>query len=52
MFASMLDSERHTDHRVRENPDLFNTDMIKNYMGRNFAELIIDGYERMYGAVI
>jgi len=47
MFASMLDSENHTDARIRNHPELFNTDMIKNYMGRNFAELLISGYERM-----
>jgi predicted TIM-barrel fold metal-dependent hydrolase len=49
MFASMLNSENHTDERVRENPELFTTEMIKNYMGRNFTELIIEGYERMTG---
>lgn len=47
MFASMLNSENHTDVRVRNHPELFNTDMIKNYMGRNFAELVIVGYEQM-----
>jgi len=47
MFASLMNSEIHTDVRVKENPELFNTDMVKNYMGRNFAELVIDGYERM-----
>ncbi len=47
LFASMLDSEEHTDPRVRENPELFNTDMIKNYMGRNFAELVISAYEQL-----
>jgi predicted TIM-barrel fold metal-dependent hydrolase len=47
MFAGMLNSETHTDIRVREHPALFNTDMIKNYMGRNFAELVIEGYERI-----
>ncbi len=47
MFASMLNSENHTDVRVRNHSELFTTDMIKNYMGRNIAELVIDGYERM-----
>ncbi len=44
MFASLANGESHTDPRVRENPDLFNTEVIKNYMGRNFAELVIEGY--------
>ncbi|MBS0001161.1 MAG: amidohydrolase family protein [Cyclobacteriaceae bacterium] len=47
MFASLVNAEHHTDSRVRENPELFNTDMIKNYMGRKFEELVIGGYESM-----
>jgi predicted TIM-barrel fold metal-dependent hydrolase len=47
MFASLVNGESHSDLRVRKNPELFNTEMVKNYMGRNFAELVIEGYERM-----
>lgn len=47
MFASLVNSENHPDRRVRENPELFNTDMVKNYMGRNFADLVISGYENI-----
>jgi predicted TIM-barrel fold metal-dependent hydrolase len=47
LFASLLDSENHTDSRVRNHPELFTTEMIKNYMGRNFVELVIGGYEKM-----
>ena len=45
MFQSLLNSSDHTDERVRNNPEIFNEDMKKNYMGRNLAELIIDGYK-------
>lgn len=45
MFKSLLNSEEHTDERVRNNPEAFNEGMRQNYMGRNLAELIIDGYK-------
>ena len=47
MFASLATTENHPDARVRHNQELFNTDMIKNYMGRNFADLMIEGYENL-----
>jgi len=45
MFQSLLNSKNHTDERVRNNPEVFNEDMRQNYLGRNIAELIIDGYK-------
>ncbi len=45
MFKSLLNSAEHTDERVRNNPDAFNEVIIQNYMGRNIAELIIEGYK-------
>jgi predicted TIM-barrel fold metal-dependent hydrolase len=47
MFASLVNAENHPDERLRENPELFNTEMVKNYMGRNLADLVISGYENM-----
>jgi len=41
MFNSLIDCEKHTDERVRNTPGLFNQEIVKNYMGRNFADLII-----------
>ena len=48
MFKSLLNSPEHTDERVRNNPEAFNEDLKQNYMGRNIAELIIDGYNLKY----
>ncbi len=45
MFKSLQNSGEHTDNRVRNNPEAFNEDMQQNFMGRNLAELIIDGYK-------
>ncbi|MFP4059516.1 MAG: hypothetical protein ACLFUC_03410 [Bacteroidales bacterium] len=44
MFKSLKAGKNHTDKRVRENPNLFTDDVVKNYMGRNFAELALLGY--------
>ncbi len=41
MFNSMLDGVEHTDQRVRANPNMFNEKVIQNYMGGNFAKLVI-----------
>ncbi len=47
MFKSLMDGTNHTDKRVRENPGLFTEEVARNYMGRNFAELVIAGYEKL-----
>lgn len=49
MFKSLMDYENHTDARVRQNANLFNTEVVQNYMGRNIAELVIDGYKKLLG---
>jgi hypothetical protein len=33
------------DEWARNNPEAFSEDIRQNYMGRNLAELIIDGYK-------
>lgn len=47
MFKSLMDGANHTDKRVRQNPGLFSEEVARNYMGRNFAEFVIEGYERL-----
>ncbi len=47
MFQSLIKESKHTDQRVRENPGLFTDDVIQGYMGRNFAEIVIDSYRRI-----
>jgi predicted TIM-barrel fold metal-dependent hydrolase len=47
MFKSLMDGSTHTDQRLKQNPGLFNEEVARNYMGRNFAELVIEGYERL-----
>jgi predicted TIM-barrel fold metal-dependent hydrolase len=47
MFKSLMDGENHTDNRLRQNPGLFTEEVKRNYMGRNFAELVIEGYEKL-----
>lgn len=47
MFYSLSDrrlSGMHLDSRVRKRSDLFGTDSIQNYMGRNIADLMIRAY--------
>jgi predicted TIM-barrel fold metal-dependent hydrolase len=47
MFKSLIDGQNHTDKRVRKNPKLFSEEIAQNYMGRNFAEFVIDWYEKL-----
>ena len=47
MFKSLIDGKNHTDKRLQQNPELFNNEMVQNYLGRNFAELVIAGYEKL-----
>jgi hypothetical protein len=47
MFKSLIDGQNHTDKRVRQNPKLFSEEIAKNYMGRNFAEFVIEWYEKL-----
>lgn len=48
MFDSLLNSLVHTDERVRNNPSVFTEEMRQNFMGRNLADLIINGYKKQY----
>ena len=45
MFQSLRDPENHTDARIREYPGLFYDVAVQNYLGTNFAEIAIRGYE-------
>jgi predicted TIM-barrel fold metal-dependent hydrolase len=47
MFRSLKEGKNHTDKRVKNNPGLFKDEAIQNYLGRNFAEFVIDGYEKL-----
>ena len=47
MFKSLIDGKNHTDIRVKNNPGLFNFEVAKNYLGRNFAEFVIEWYKKM-----
>lgn len=47
MFKSLQDNKNHTDKRVRDHEGLFNEAVTQNYMGKNFAALVIEGYERI-----
>ena len=47
MFKGFVDGKNHHDERVRKNPRLFDGESVRNYMGRNFAELVIEGYRRL-----
>lgn len=47
MFDSLIDSENHTDERVRSNPEIFTDIMRTNFMGRNAAEFIVNGYKKL-----
>lgn len=50
MFESLIDGAQHTDARVRAKRGLFTQDAATNYLGRNFAELLIEGGERLLAA--
>lgn len=47
MLKSLVDSELHTDKRVRNNPNVFTPDLAKRFMGQNFVEFIVDQYSSM-----
>jgi predicted TIM-barrel fold metal-dependent hydrolase len=49
MFDSLIDGKNHTDKRVQQNPNLFTSQVAKNYMGQNFAEFAIEWYEKLLG---
>ena len=47
MFESLKNGNNHTDKRLQQYPHLFDDEVIQNYLGRNFAELMIEGYEKL-----
>ena len=47
MFRSLKEGKNHTDKRIRINPGLFDDKAVQNFMGRNFAEIVILGYQRI-----
>ena len=47
MFESLKNGKDHTDKRLQQNPNLFDDDIVQNYLGRNFVELVIEGYEKL-----
>ena len=47
MFDHLMNPDRHADPRIRENPGLFTPENVTNFMGRNFADLVIKGYKNM-----
>jgi len=40
LFARLADGENYPDPRLRARPDLFDAEMIQNFRGRNYADLI------------
>ena len=48
MFDSLINSSEHTDERVRNNSDKFNEEMARNFLGRNFANFIIQAYQHFF----
>ena len=47
MFESLKNGKNHTDKRLQQNPDLFDDEVVQNYLGRNFAEFAIEWYEKL-----
>jgi len=47
MILSLIDHENHTDERVRQRPGLFTEEEMRNYLGANFAELLLEGYKNL-----
>ena len=48
MFKGLILSDQHTDPRVRNNPSIFTEDLQQDLMGRNIANLIIEGYKKKF----
>lgn len=47
MLEGFLSASDYPDRRVRENPQLFNRSVIQNYLGGNFARLMVWVYDRL-----
>ena len=46
MFKSLIDGKRHTDKRLNMDSNLFDKYEVQNFMGRSFANLVIESCER------
>ena len=51
LFKSFQDKINHTDKRIRENPELFSTESIQNYLGGNMVQTAIDGYKSILSKI-
>lgn len=50
LFDALRDGNRHPDARLRAQPDLFDDEAVQNYLGRNFVDLALRGYDLMLAA--
>jgi predicted TIM-barrel fold metal-dependent hydrolase len=48
MFETFYQGEKHPDPRLRKNPDLFDEDTVRNYLGGNLARLILKVYRKSF----
>jgi len=47
MLLGLIDADHHTDERIRHNPGLFDEEVMRNYLGGNFARFLINGYRTL-----
>ena len=47
MFEALSKAEGHSDPRLSANPGLFDQDTVRDFMGRNLANLVIGAYRRI-----
>lgn len=47
MFDSLINSDKHSDQRVRNNPSYFTPELEQQFLGKNFADFIIRRYTKM-----
>ncbi len=47
LFADLANGATHPDPRLRANPGLFDHRMVRNYLGGNFADLIVAAHDRI-----
>jgi predicted TIM-barrel fold metal-dependent hydrolase len=47
MFDALAKAEGHSDPRLKANPDLFDEETVRDFMGRNLADLAIAAYRRL-----
>jgi hypothetical protein len=50
MLRSLIDSQTHTDARVRARPGLFTPEAARNYLGGNLARFAAAEYRRLLAA--